>query len=140
MQLHRLIAVLRLDAAANVVGGLGLLGVAGWLAPHLGLAATWPVRMAGVLLVVYGIENLLVARAPSTTGVAALVVVDVAFAAGVLALVVADPTGAELWARGLLATAAVASLVFGLVKFAGRRAIAASDTDRARANVGSSTG
>ena len=118
---ERLPAVLRLDAAANALAGIGLVAGAGVLHAPLGLDAAWPVVVAGLALAVYGLENLLVARRPTTAGLRALIAVDLGFAAAVLAVAVADPTGAETWLRWSLVAVADLSAAFGVVKLLGLR-------------------
>lgn len=130
MPAHRLATILHLDGAANLAAGAVLFIAGGWLAEPLGLASGWPLRLLGVLLVAYGVENHLVARRPSVRGLTGLAVVDVGFAIGVVALAVGDPTGAEAWARGALVAVGFASLGFGLAKFAGRRVVSAAPARR----------
>jgi hypothetical protein len=118
---QRLEAVVRADALINVTGGLALMLAGGWLAPYVGLASGWPLRVAGVLLVVYGLENHLVARRPTASGWTGLIAVDVGFAAAMLVLAITDPTGAVSWMRWALVAVGLASLTFGMIKLAGRR-------------------
>jgi hypothetical protein len=120
-----LITMLRLDAAFNLAGGAALLATAGWLAPHVGIHAAWPLRLLAVALLVNGVENLVVSRRRSAGGLAALAGVDLAFAAGVLTLAAIDPTGAAGWVRWTLAALGVASIAMASVKLAGRRQPAA---------------
>lgn len=121
MSTNTLTTVLRLDAAANVLAGIVLLAAGGWLAGPLGLGSAWPVVVGGLALVAYGAENQLIARRPSSTGLVALIAVDLGFAAAALAVAVADPTGAETWARWALAGVADLSAVFGIAKAVGLR-------------------
>lgn len=123
MNTQKLTRILRLDAGANVLAGLVLLAAAGWLADPLGLGTAWPIRIAGVALVVYGVENLAVARRTSSAGLTGLIVVDLVFAAAALAVAVADPTGAETWARWALVAVADLSAVFGIAKILGLRTL-----------------
>lgn len=127
MNTHTLTRILRLDAAANVLAGLVLVAAAGWLAEPVGLGSGWPIRIAGVALVVYGVENLVVARrtssGTSSAGLTGLIVVDLVFAAAALGVAVADPTAAETWARWALVAVADLSAVFGIAKIVGLRSL-----------------
>lgn len=121
MQQHSLTNLLRLDAAANVLGGLGLLAAGGWLADPLGLGAGWPLWLVGVLFLVNGAENALVARRTTTGGLTGLIATDLGFALAVLGVVVADPTGAQPWARWAMAGLAALTAGVGIVKIVGLR-------------------
>lgn len=123
MNTDTLTRILRFDAAANVLGGIGLAAAGGWLAGPIGLTSAWPIRIVGLALVVYGVENLLVARRTSPGALTGLVVVDLAFAVGVLTVAIADPTGAETWARWTLAGIADLSAAFGIAKIVGMRSL-----------------
>ncbi|MGH3443390.1 MAG: hypothetical protein ACRDUY_15370 [Nitriliruptorales bacterium] len=112
---------LRVDAVANALAGVALVAAGGWLAAPVGLTAGWPIRLAGLALAVYAVENLMVARRPSAGGPVGLIAVDVAFAAAVLAVAIANPSGAETWVRWLLVAAADLSLAFGIAKLHGLR-------------------
>lgn len=120
---RKLTRILRLDAAANVLAGLVLLAAAGWLAGPLGLGTAWPIRICGVALVVYGVENLVVARRTTSAGLAGLIAVDLVFAAAALGVAVADPTAADTWARWALVGVADLSAAFGIAKILGLRAL-----------------
>lgn len=104
-QLPDLKTVLRLDAVANVALGGGMLLGAELVTGPLGITSAWPVRLTGAVLVVYGVEQWLVARAeqPSRSAVTAIVAFDVLFAVAALTLVVTDPTAAAGWLRWALA-------------------------------------
>lgn len=121
MNADTLTRILRFDAAANVLAGAGLVVAGGWLAAPVGSGSSWPIRLAGLALVVYGVENLLVARRTTTAGLTSLIVVDLVFALVVLGIAVADPTSAETWARWAMAGIADVSAVFGIAKFIGLR-------------------
>lgn len=121
MNTNTLVTTLRLDASANAAAGLGLAVAGGWLAPHLGIPAGWPLRVAGVVLLVYAYENAIVARRPTRSGLLGLVAVDVGFAVAVLGAALGDPTGAATPARWGLAAIALASLGFGAAKQLARR-------------------
>lgn len=123
MSTTTLTTVLRLDAVANVLAGIVLVAASSWLAQPLGLGSAWPVVVGGLALVAYGVENQLVARRPSSTGLTALITVDLAFAAAALAVALADPTGAETWARWALAGVADLSAMFGIAKVVGLRSL-----------------
>lgn len=128
MGTERLHTVLRLDGAANLLSGLALVAGAGLLARPLALGSGWPVAIVGLVLGVYGVENLLVARRTTPAGLRALIAVDLGFAAGVIAFAVADPTGAETWMRWALVAVADVSAAFGVVKIVGLRASATRRT------------
>jgi hypothetical protein len=113
--------LLRLDGAANVLGGAGVVAAAGWLTGPLGVTSAWPLRILALLLVVYGVENLLVARRPSRLGLVSLITVDLAFAAAVVVVAVADPTSAATWLRWVLVAAAALGAAFGTAKLAAVR-------------------
>lgn len=116
--------ILRLDAAANVLSGTALAVAGGLLAAPLGLATAWPVRIVGLALIVYGAENLLVARRTSRGGLTALIAADLAFAVVMATVAIADPTGAETWARWGLVGVADVSAAFGIAKVIGLRSLA----------------
>lgn len=121
MNTATLTRILRLDAAANALAGAGLVLAGAWLATPLGVGSAWPIRIAGIALAVYGVENLLVARRLSHAGLTALIVVDLAFAIVVTGIAVADPSAAETWARWALVAIADISAVFGIAKIVGLR-------------------
>lgn len=128
MGTHTLERILRLDAAANALAGTALVAAGGWLAAPLGLASAWPIRIAGLALVAYGVENLLVARRTSTGGLTGLIAVDLVFAVAVLGVAIADPTSAETWARWALAGVADLSAAFGIAKLFGLRTLGGRQT------------
>lgn len=111
---------LQLDGIANTAAGIALVAAAGWLTGATGVGVL-PLRIVGLLLVVYGIENLLVARTPTRGGLAVLAAVDLIFAAGALAVAILDPTGAATGVRWTVAVIADLSLVMGIAKLAGLR-------------------
>lgn len=111
---------LQLDGVANTAAGIALVPAAGWLSGPAGVGAM-PLRIIGLLLIAYGIENVLVARTPTRRGVAGLAAVDLVFAAIALAAAVLDPTGAATGVRWTVAVIADLSLVMGVVKLAGLR-------------------
>lgn len=111
---------LQLDGVANAAAGIALVPTAGWLSAPTGVDAL-PLRIVGLLLVAYGIENLLVARAPTRRGLAGLAAVDLIFAVLALGAAVLDPTGAATGVRWTVAVIADLSLVMGIVKLAGLR-------------------
>ncbi len=117
---NTIITMLRLDAAFNLAGGAALLAAAGWLAPHVGISAAWPLHLLAVALLVNGVENLVVARRRTAGRLAALAAADLGFAAGVLALATVDPTGAASWVRWTLAVLGAATIAMASVKLAGR--------------------
>lgn len=129
-----LTTTLRVDAAANAAAGISLAAAGGWLAAPVGLASGWPLRLVGLALVVYGIENLLVSRRISGPGLATLVAIDLLFAIAVVGLAVQDPTGAATWARWGMALVASVSAAFGIAKTAGLRSLA--DATDPRSAVG----
>ncbi|MDX1620000.1 MAG: hypothetical protein R3320_03360 [Nitriliruptorales bacterium] len=118
-----LTTILKLDAVANEVGGIGLILGGAWLAEPMGLGAAWPLWLAGTLLLINGYENWAVARDPSATALKALAAVDLAFAVAVLGLAVANPTGAETWARWTLAIVGDVTAVAGITKLVGLRRV-----------------
>lgn len=111
---------LQLDGVANAAAGVALVAAAGWLSSPTGVAAL-PLRIVGLLLIAYGIENLLVARRPTRGRLAGLAAVDLVFAAIALAAAVLDPTGATTMVRWTVAVVADLSLVMGVVKLVGLR-------------------
>lgn len=111
---------LQLDGVANAAAGVALIPAAGWLSGPTGVEAM-PLRIIGLVLIAYGIENLLVARTPTRRGVAGLAAVDLVFAAIALVAAVLDPTGAATGVRWTVAVVADLSLVMGVVKLAGLR-------------------
>lgn len=119
---HLLTRLLQLDGVANAGAGLGLVLAAAWFAGPLGVGAL-PLRIAGLVFVAYGIENLLVARSITPRGLLGLAVVDGAFAVLALGFALSDPTAADTWARWTIAVVADLSLVMGVVKYAGMRRI-----------------
>lgn len=123
MKTTTLTRVLHLDAGANALAGIALIVVAGWVAGPLGLGSAWPVRLLGLALTIYGVENLLVARRTTTAGLAALIAIDLGFAAAALGVAIADPTAAEPWARWLLVGVADLSATMGVVKLLGLRSL-----------------
>lgn len=123
MGTHTLTRILRLDAAANVVAGAGIVAASGWLAGPLGLGSGWPLLVVGLALVAYGMENLAVSHRTSAAGLTALIFVDLTFAAVVLGIAIVDPTSAETWTRWSLAAVADLSAVFGIAKFVGLRGL-----------------
>ena len=108
--------VLLLDGAGCIVLGALVLLSAGALAGPAGLPAPWPLWLLGALLVLYGLDNLLVARRPGRTGLQVLAAVDVAFALGAGALALLDPTGAVAAVRVGLLVLALVSLSMGAAK------------------------
>lgn len=120
MNAVRLIAFLRLDAAANLLAGVAVIVLADRLVGALGLGSSWPLWLLGVVLAGYGVENALISRRPTRGGLTGLATVDVAFAAVVVGLVAIDPTGMETAARWILAGVAAASLAVGGLKLSGR--------------------
>lgn len=121
MEPNTLTRVLRLDAAANALAGAGLVVAGGLLAGPLGLSTALPVRLLGLALFVYGVENLLVARRTTPAGLVSLIVVDLVFAVGAVAVAATDPLSAEMWARWALVGVAGLSGGFGFAKLAGLR-------------------
>lgn len=113
----RTATVLAIDASANVVAGVGVIAASSLLAAPMGLTATWPLWILGIVLLGYGAENELVRRRPSRRGLAGLIAVDIGFAVAVLAFAIVDPTAAETWMRWSLAVVADASLTMGLLKY-----------------------
>lgn len=134
MTLDALTATLRLDAVANVLAGVVLVPAAGRLAAPLGLEAAWPLRVLAVVLIVYGVDNALVAARPATRWLTALIAVDVGFGIALLAVAVTDPTGAATPARGVIGAVAVASLAMGLAKLGGRRRLSIPEVRAAHAD------
>lgn len=130
MGTERLHQILRLDGAANLLAGIGLIVTAGLLADPLGLDSGWPVAGVGLALGVYGVENLLVARRTTPTALRALIAVDLGFAVAVTAFAMVDPTAAETWMRWALVATAVLSADFGIAKFLGLRALGAPREQR----------
>lgn len=130
MNRRTLTTALHLDGAVNVGAGITLVAAGGWLAAPIGLTAGWPLRLAGVLLALYGIENRLVARRPTRSWLTGLGAVDICFATAAFAVAVADPTTAETWVRWAAVAVAVGSVTFGFVKLAGRAALGAVPSDR----------
>ena len=118
--------LLRLDAAANVLAGTAVTAMAGWLTGPLGIPSAWPLRIVGLVLVAYGLENLMVARRPSRSGLVSLTAVDLAFAAAVVVVALADPTSAATWLRWVLVAAAALSAAFGTAKLMAVRQEAAA--------------
>ncbi len=110
--------VVALDALVNVAGaGVLWAGVGAWKSAF-GLTTALPVIALSVLFFVNGIECWTTARrehlAPAWLwGLAA---VDGAFGAFGLLVAASDPTGADMWARWLLAAVADAALIVGAVK------------------------
>jgi hypothetical protein len=86
----------------------------------------WPLWLLGALLVLYGLDNLAVARRPGRRALQALAAVDVAFAVGAGALALLDPTGAVLAVRAGLVGLAVVSLTMGIAKLLATAADGAS--------------
>lgn len=108
--------ILHADAAVNAAAGLALVTAADVFVAPLGLTTVWPLRLLGALLVVYGVENALVARNPTRHAILGLVAVDAAFTAGVVALAIVDPTGAETWLRWTLIVVAGLAAMMGIAK------------------------
>lgn len=129
MKQDTLTHVLNIDAAANLAGGLALLVTAGWLTAPLGLDAAWPLWLLGVLLLVTGVENGLVARRTTRGGLLGLTAVDLLFAVGVLWVAIADPTAAETWTRWAIAGLADVVVIIGIVKLAGTRSLDSARAD-----------
>jgi hypothetical protein len=121
MNTDTLVITLRVDAATNAAAGLGLVVAGGWLAPHLGIPAGWPLRLAGLVLLAYAVENALVARRPTRTALLGLAGVDMGFVVAVLGAALFDPTGAAAPARLALCAIALASLGFGAFKLRASR-------------------
>lgn len=108
--------VLLLDGGGcTLLGAAVLLGV-GALTGPAGLEATWPLSLLGAVLVLYGLDNLVVARRPTRGALRVLAAIDVGFALAAATLVVADPTGAAGWVRGGLLAVALVSLSMGGAK------------------------
>lgn len=108
--------ILWADAAANVVAGAALLVAGGWLAEPAGLGTAGPIRVVGVLLVIYGVENAMVARRPTRTGINLLIAVDLLFALAAIAVAVYDPAGAATWVRWATVVIADLSATMGVTK------------------------
>lgn len=128
MGTERLHAILRLDGAANLMSGAALVLGAGLLAGPLALDSGWPIAIVGVLIGLYGLENLVVARRTTPAGLRTLIAVDLGFAAAVIAFALADPTGAETWMRWAMVAVADVSAAFGIAKIVGLRGAAAPRT------------
>ena len=111
---------LQLDGVANAAAGIALVSAAGWLSGPTGVDAM-PLRIIGLVLIAYGIENLLVARTPTRGSLAGLAAVDLVFAAIALAAAVLAPTDAATGVRWTVAVVADLSLVMGIVKLVGLR-------------------
>lgn len=122
MRTHTLTTVLKADAAANVLGGIALIAAGGALAGPVGIATAWPIRLVGIALIVYGIENLLVSRRLTVGGLTSLAAVDLVFAVAVLGLAIVDPTSAETWIRWAFVVVAELSATMGIAKILGLRA------------------
>lgn len=119
MRTERLHTILRLDGAANLLSGVALVAGAGLVARPLAIGSGLPVAIAGLVLLAYGVENLLVARRITRARLRTLIAVDLGFAAAVVAFAVADPTGAETWMRWALVAVAEVSAAFGVAKVVG---------------------
>jgi hypothetical protein len=108
--------VLLLDGVGCALAGALLLLGAGALIGPAGLTSRWPLWLFGALLLLYGLDNLVVARRPGRRALQALASVDVAFALGAGALALIDPTGAVVAVRAGLLGLAVVSLGMGGAK------------------------
>ena len=108
--------VLRVDAVANIAGGVALAVLSGWLAPLAGLTTTGPVLVLAAVFVANGIANAVVDRRPTPAGVGGLVAVDLAFAVAAVGVALADPTAAEPAVRWAMAAVGDLSAVVGLAK------------------------
>ena len=130
MRTGTLTNLLKLDAAANVAGGVALLAAGTWLADPLGLGSVWPLWLVGVVFLVNGAGNWLVGRNPTRGGLIGLIGVDLAFAVAVLGIAIADPTGAETWARWGLAGLADVVAAVGIAKIVGLRSLSSAADSR----------
>lgn len=115
--------VLLLDGWGMLPIGLALLAGAGPLTAAAGLDASWPMWALGAVFVLYGVENLAVARRPGHRAVGILAGVDVGFAAVAAAVAAVGLPGAEPWIRIGLLVLAAASLGMGAAKLVARRAL-----------------
>jgi hypothetical protein len=124
--------LLKLDAVANIAGGVGLAAASGLLAPALGLTAPWPLVAVGVALVAYGELHWAVARRgePGRRAIGAFIAADLLFAAVLVDLATANPFGADPWARWLLAAIADLSALVGLAKWYGLRRLRPATSSR----------
>ena len=106
------------DAIANLLAAAVLWSGSGTWASAFGLESSGPILALGALFFVNGVECWLTARRPTmpSTWLWGLAGVDFVFGVSALAIAIADPSGAESWARWVLAALADAALVIGAVK------------------------
>ena len=122
--------ILVLDGVGCALLGAALLLGAGALVGPAGLTSPWPLWLSGALLVLYGLDNLVVARRPRRRALQALAAVDSVFAVGAGALALADPTGAVAAVRAGLLALALVSLAMGVAKLLATSADDASRSAR----------
>jgi hypothetical protein len=111
----------RIDGIGSGAVGLALLVAPGWLQVGLGATGAW-IRLLGGLFVVNAWVNLRAVAPDRPEATRTSAVVDLLFGLGAIALAVLDPSGAETWARWLLAGLGLFSLDLAAAKaWAARR-------------------
>lgn len=115
--------VLQADAATAALSGLGFTLAAGPVAAFLGLDAPWPVRLTGLLLLLFAADVAYVASRDTLnrTFVAAIIAANLLWVAGSALLLL---TGWVAWSpAGFWAVASVADIVavFAALQWVGLR-------------------
>lgn len=112
--------LLRIDAVGSAVIGIALIVLSGPLQGPLGLGSTVSILLVGALFVVNGPVNGVAARRVTRATLVAPVTIDAVFGVAMLAVAIADPSGAEVWVRWVIAVVGVVSLDLAAVKTWGR--------------------
>lgn len=102
---------LRVNGLFSTASGAAVVAAGAWVGEQLGTAHTGWVRIAGVALVLYGLDLFLLARARrASTGAPFVIGADVAWVAGSVAVLVAgvvEPTGGRVLVAGVAVAVAV---------------------------------
>lgn len=108
--------ILRLDGAANVLGGAALVALAGPARDLLGLAATWPLYVVAVAVGLYGVDQWVSAGRATAGAVRGFAALDAVAGVALVVLAATDPTGAPTALRWVLAATGDVVLAVGAVK------------------------
>lgn len=127
-----LVRTLQVDGLGTPLFAVGALVAAAPIAEAIGVSRSWPIAVLSAALVVYGIDNLSIARRPRRATVVPLVAVDLGFAVAMLAIAAGDPWGATTLGRVGLVGLGLASATMGTLKWLGlpTAAAASAATDR----------
>ena len=118
-------AILRMNALAALVGGSLMLLIAGPIAQIMGWGGRGPVALAGLILLVLGSDELLIAvgRGVRRLHVLLFAIADLALVAGGLAFLLDGPSVLTVLDRILVAVVAVALGWFAIAEFRAARAL-----------------